>query len=929
MARILTSIESQEISKDTFEAGILVELAAGSPIGTLYLAHRDINWGGKSYQNRLVSVAKISGGTINIGEQIPSQRSFAFTVEDSAGTLASQPVSTYLNKTVTVREVIAGLNSSIDHAFVVRKIASTKPGELTFNCVDAFSIQTYPDLPRLYIDTNPFPKVDASLLGATVPVIHGTKKIPLILVDKGDPDTLAPAKFLIGAGTYTVASAWELEYALPTSAYSVVTSTSAFTHTMLYITNPENIYGPGGRVSEFFAAVTRTDAPAPYGGLSNTPTNVFYDYWTNAEYGLGNSSADLDATYFTSATQALETAHEVPIRFNCRIDEAQSFSSLLANLLFSCHSWVTTESTVKFHHYENVINTSGFDESNIVGGVQDVGITMQSRDLSRVFNDFYLTYENANEWSQSISEQRGPQIETQNHTISSGDGGTDSIGTHSQGIVHSYFVGDSNVAQIIGKLHIIELANALTEVSFTTDITGKTVEVLDRVPVSWDLYKWDNQYVRITNIDTDGETYTFNGYTTVVEGATTASILALGDNKKPAPVNVSNVTLNSTFGTMLGKWNPVADLSVRRYHIQIGDGSTSATVSFASPFIDVIIEGTTFPFGGVTGDWYQIRVKAVDVFNQESNSWSTSNVAKATTVSASDLDIDWIKQTYIDFSGIATPYIVANNAAILGTLTVGSPLIPGSAATIQSYNYNAGTSGWTISYDGSAEFNDVTIRGALDGATGTFSGIFSVSGSQGIVNINPDSFLYLFNITKPNGDMIFRASNTHTALYVGGYQDIDASASPFTIGINAVASYQAINGRGGFWGGIFQGIEGGGAHTVANPGNVASATSPFSVPRSVLATTYGGYSADLLYYAGINQRAVLGIAKQPGTENVPHLRLDSNGLAQGVRTGNPNGSVTGKWGDFMLWKDGSTAKVSLCNGNGGGQNTYGTQWSTL
>lgn len=44
------------------------------------------------------------------------------------------------------------------------------------------------------------------------------------------------------------------------------------------------------------------------------------------------------------------------------------------------------------------------------------------------------------------------------------------------------------------------------------------------------------------------------------------------------------------------------------------------------------------------------------------------------------------------------------------------------ARWIQSTGYVAATSGWRIDGDGNAEFNNVTVRGVLDGVTGTFAG---------------------------------------------------------------------------------------------------------------------------------------------------------------------------------------------------------------
>jgi hypothetical protein len=65
----------------------------------------------------------------------------------------------------------------------------------------------------------------------------------------------------------------------------------------------------------------------------------------------------------------------------------------------------------------------------------------------------------------------------------------------------------------------------------------------------------------------------------------------------------------------------------------------------------------------------------------------------------------------------ATAHAEFNNVTVRGTLstttvretiTVGASAITGD---IRSFGYTAGTSGWQIESDGSAEFNDVTVRG--------------------------------------------------------------------------------------------------------------------------------------------------------------------------------------------------------------------------
>lgn len=68
-------------------------------------------------------------------------------------------------------------------------------------------------------------------------------------------------------------------------------------------------------------------------------------------------------------------------------------------------------------------------------------------------------------------------------------------------------------------------------------------------------------------------------------------------------------------------------------------------------------------------------------------------------------------------------------------------VIGGAAAlirnAIRSPNYVAGTSGWTINKDGSAEFNNLTVRGTIQGLdyVVSASGVFFYSPSEGAGNL--------------------------------------------------------------------------------------------------------------------------------------------------------------------------------------------------
>jgi hypothetical protein len=91
--------------------------------------------------------------------------------------------------------------------------------------------------------------------------------------------------------------------------------------------------------------------------------------------------------------------------------------------------------------------------------------------------------------------------------------------------------------------------------------------------------------------------------------------------------------------------------------------------------------------------------------------------------------------TYDNFGNIKndTKQSVLMNAPIQGSLPnlINSVVSPSQISGGQSKNYRTGVSGWNISNNGNAEFNNGYFRGSITGASGTFSG--SLSASSGVI----------------------------------------------------------------------------------------------------------------------------------------------------------------------------------------------------
>lgn len=113
--------------------------------------------------------------------------------------------------------------------------------------------------------------------------------------------------------------------------------------------------------------------------------------------------------------------------------------------------------------------------------------------------------------------------------------------------------------------------------------------------------------------------------------------------------------------------------------------------------------------------------------NAEFNNVTVRGIIEAGV--GSDVDWSYISNVTIDNADITdlafSKITAATNTA---SLTIGS------AGTLRSSNYSAGSAGFSIEGDGSAEFNDVTVRGSLYGDYSEW-----VDGTVGII-IDPNAF---------------------------------------------------------------------------------------------------------------------------------------------------------------------------------------------
>ena len=138
-------------------------------------------------------------------------------------------------------------------------------------------------------------------------------------------------------------------------------------------------------------------------------------------------------------------------------------------------------------------------------------------------------------------------------------------------------------------------------------------------------------------------------------------------------------------------------------------GSTEAIINTWNS--SSVVGGTTQINGGYI-QTNTISTEQLNVENIFSSGSAVMNIINAQEVNADRITSGTIKANYLELYGLNVLQ-VDTDITTLAIDTEGDITMRG---TVESYNYVAGTSGWSIRNDGNAEFNDVVIRGDLIGS---------------------------------------------------------------------------------------------------------------------------------------------------------------------------------------------------------------------
>lgn len=222
----------------------------------------------------------------------------------------------------------------------------------------------------------------------------------------------------------------------------------------------------------------------------------------------------------------------------------------------------------------------------------------------------------------------------------------------------------------------------------------------------------------------DGTTSTWNPSTGVanLRLVSSADIPFTNDTSLPG---TPTITAHPAIQSVVLSWAPITTAGGFTAASYVAQLSTSST--FTSIAQSATPTGPVASFAGLTaGTTYYARVAAVSTGGTQ-GAWSASASFTTTTATSGDIAANSVVAGKIATGSIsAGDGVIASLGAdkiVAGTINTQTIQLgaSGGTAALQSTNFVAGSAGWRIRGDGTAEFSNIVVRGA------TFSGSISAS----------------------------------------------------------------------------------------------------------------------------------------------------------------------------------------------------------
>jgi predicted phage tail protein len=548
---------------------------------------------------------------------------------------------------------------------------------------------------------------------------------------------------------------------------------------------------------------------------SNNPALCIRDYLTNARYGKGLTSAQIDDTAFSQAAT------------DC--DEVVTFYTTgTTGKLFECNAVVQTDATL-FSNIEMMLNgcrgflpynqgvyslridkaassVFSFTQNNIVGGIGIKGESKQDK-YNRViikFPNYELDYEPDDAiWPDADS--------TEETTYLAEDGGTLLVGNFDNDTITNYYS-----ARDLARIILLRSRNAI-RVQFKTTSEALQLSVGDVVTVTHDTPAWSAKPFQVEEL-----TMNYDGGCSVSMVEYQSGIYpydtAIEERDYPATnlpdpftvlpptslVATGSVVTNADGSVTSGidvSWTASTDSFVTGYEVTwTASGGATETTTVVSP--------EYYIFNLNSGQTYTISVRSINTIGARSTALTTTGISPAVDTTApgvptspsvsgafQQIDLAWTNPTDSDFSYVEIKRAntaTEGDAVVIGT-TSGTSFIDGPYTVVLTRYY------WLRSVDrtGNASAwvsagNGTTIQlGAGDFGAGVIDFDFLDEALQTTITGKADTTTLDQEVADLQADIDVKADQTSVTTIINEAQDIGNTLNTVSTRMLTLATTQS------------------------------------------------------------------------------------------------------------------------------------------
>jgi hypothetical protein len=548
---------------------------------------------------------------------------------------------------------------------------------------------------------------------------------------------------------------------------------------------------------------------------SSNPALCIRDYLTNARYGKGLTSAQIDDTAFSQAAT------------DC--DEVVTFYTTgTTGKLFECNAVVQTDATL-FSNIEMMLNgcrgflpynqgvyslridkaassVFAFTQNNIVGGIGIKGESKQDK-YNRViikFPNYELDYEPDDAiWPDADS--------TEETTYLAEDGGTLLVGNFDNDTITNYYS-----ARDLARIILLRSRNAI-RVQFKTTSEALQLSVGDVVTVTHDTPAWSAKPFQVEEL-----TMNYDGGCSVSMVEYQSGIYpydtAIEERDYPATnlpdpftvlpptslVATGSVVTNADGSVTSGidvSWTASTDSFVTGYEVTwTASGGATETTTVVSP--------EYYIFNLNSGQTYTISVRSINTIGARSTALTTTGISPAVDTTApgvptspsvsgafQQIDLAWTNPTDSDFSYVEIKRAntaTEGDAVVIGT-TSGTSFIDGPYTVVLTRYY------WLRSVDrtGNASAwvsagNGTTIQlGAGDFGDGVIDFDFLDEALQTTITGKADTTTLDQEVADLQADIDVKADQTSVTTIINEAQDIGNTLNTVSTRMLTLATTQS------------------------------------------------------------------------------------------------------------------------------------------